>query len=148
MVSRAVLSGDLDNDGDVDLVVTNNSNTAQVLRNDAHGNRGRWIGLDVRLGVEHGHRPALGATIDFGSTDPQPRRVRVHNDGGYASASDHRIVRRSFDKEPGASPGHLRFTVNWPDGTAERFALPWSNSYRQVIRGEGEAQPMDRTKKP
>ena len=51
-VSRGAAFGDIDNDGDVDVVVTNNNGPARVLLNEI-GNRNRWIGLRL-----------VGATVD------------------------------------------------------------------------------------
>lgn len=137
-VSRGVLSGDLDNDGDVDLVITNNSGRPQVLRNDSAptARAARWVGLDLRLGSQHGGRVALGTMLDFDEGQPQPRRVRVHNDGGYATASDHRVVRRRIGAGS-EEAARLRFAVTWPDGARELFEVPWSNGYLRITQGDG-----------
>lgn len=150
-VSRSVLTGDLDNDGDTDLVITNNSGAVQVLVNNWEREAaGTWLGLDVRLAAKHGGRPALGATVMFDADPPAvraakqqrpPRIVRVHNDGGYASAVDHRILRRINTTDQTAQ--HLRFAVAWPDGKRENFAIPIGPDtvarYHRIVQGTGAA---------
>ena len=85
--SRAALRGDLDNDGDTDLVITNNNGPARVLLNTARDrpSPSEWLGL--RLVRGRSGRDALGAEVSLvlSSGSRQTERVRV--DGGYASAA-------------------------------------------------------------
>ena len=48
-VSRGLVSGDIDNDGDLDLLVTNNGQTADLLRNDG-GNRQQRAARPTAIG--------------------------------------------------------------------------------------------------
>ena len=56
-VSRGAAFGDIDNDGDTDVLVANNNGPARLLINNL-GNRNHWLGL--RLVDDHG-RSAIGA---------------------------------------------------------------------------------------
>ena len=117
-VSRGVAFGDLDNDGDVDLVTANNRGAARVYRNTASAS---WLGVDLR--GRHGET-AIGAEAWIESS-PCPRR-RVATDGSYASANDPRIV---FGRAADATPRAVH--VRWPDGTETRFGpLPTGRYHR------------------
>jgi hypothetical protein len=59
-VGRTLASGDIDNDGDLDLLVTNNGGRAELLRNDG-GNRAN--GLLIRLAGEKSNRDGIGARL-------------------------------------------------------------------------------------
>jgi hypothetical protein len=144
-VSRGVVHGDIDNDGDIDLLVTNNSGPVRLLIN-TRGNRNRWLGL--RLLDRHG-RDALGARAALvvgpagdaaaapeTGAGPAPRQQwrRVHTDGSYACASDPRLL---FGL--GARSGPVQVRVFWPDGATETWAALAANRYHTLHRGQGQS---------
>ena len=128
-VSRGALFGDLDDDGDVDVVVTNNSGPARVWL-DA-GRDSRWLGL--RLVVGEPPRDAVGATVEL----LRPRRLgRVAADGSYASASDPRVV-FALGRE---APPHLAVRVVWPDGSAQTWESVPVGRYTTLRQGTSAPQ--------
>ncbi len=136
-VSRGLAAGDLDNDGDRDLVVANNNSPARVLVNQLRPDSQHWAGVDLRLAGEdestHGRR-ALGAWVgvrDAGS-DEVRRWRRVHTDGSYAASNDPRIPIVAA----GAAP---TVVVSWPDGGREVFTPGGLGRYFTLVRGLGEA---------
>lgn len=112
-VARGVATGDLDNDGDVDMVVFGNNGPARVLLNEV-GSRRRWLGvrvLDPRSGSD-----ALHARVVLVGRNGRDVVRRVRTDGSYATAGDPRVV---FGLGDDASPRTVR--VLWPGGRAEDF---------------------------
>ena len=65
-VGRGATYGDYDNDGDIDLLVSNLNAIPRLLRNDG-GNRNNWLMVDVRLAG--GQRQAIGARVTVKSGD-------------------------------------------------------------------------------
>ena len=110
-VSRGAAFGDVDNDGDVDVLVTNIAGPARLLVNQV-GQDGAWLG--VRLVTGEPPRDALGARAALLVDGRATTWRRVRADGSYASASDPRIV---FGKAAGAQG----VRVVWDDGTVEDF---------------------------
>lgn len=110
-VSRGLSTGDLDNDGDSDLVVFNNSSRARVLLNTAASGR-RWIGVRVLTGG----RDAVQTRVELPRRDRSLWR-RVQTDGSYCAASDPRVV---FGLGSDGSPQTIR--VHWPGGKTESFS--------------------------
>jgi hypothetical protein len=113
-VGRGVGFGDLDNDGDVDAVVANDSGPVRVLLNNV-GNRNHWLGL--RLVGGQGSRDMLGARVEVVRPSGGAVVGRSHTDGSYASASDPRVLIGLGS----SSTSPLRIRVHWPDGGVEEF---------------------------
>ncbi|MDE0468007.1 MAG: CRTAC1 family protein [Candidatus Poribacteria bacterium] len=86
-VSRGTAFGDIDNDGDVDVVVSNLKDSPTVLRNDG-GNASRW--LNVKLIGTHCNRDAIGARVTVVSGDLTQIR-EVKSGSGYISQNDLRL---------------------------------------------------------
>ncbi|GJM10365.1 MAG: hypothetical protein DHS20C11_26410 [Lysobacteraceae bacterium] len=119
--SRGAAFGDINNDGAVDMVVTNSRGPARILLN-AHAERGQWIGLDLRSSG----RVALGSRV-FIKRDNQTRSVwTVRRDGSYASANDPRIVAGL-----GNMTGPVEINIVWPDASQQSLSLT-TNRYHLV----------------
>jgi hypothetical protein len=116
-VSRGAAYGDFDNDGDLDILLTNNHGPAVLLRNDG-GNAQAWLQVEVRGG--HGaNRDAIGALVTLQASGQTQRRW-VRSGSSYLSESMRRLH---------FGLGHAnrveRLVVRFPDGRVwERRDLP------------------------
>jgi hypothetical protein len=120
--SRGAAFGDLDSDGDIDVVVVNNGGPVTLLENLATG--GEWIGLDL---CERGGGPAEGAVARIESGGRTRTRL-ASAAGSYCSSSDPRILCGL-----GAEAGPVHVTVRWTDGAEERFG-PLDTGRHHVLR--------------
>ena len=112
-VARGAAFGDLDNDGDTDIVVTNNNGAVKLLLNQA-GKAQHW--LQVRLEQPTGNRFGFGARVGVERTGKPTLWRRVKTDGSYLSASDVRV-----HIGLGPAPAFAAVVVQWPDGQTERW---------------------------
>jgi hypothetical protein len=135
-VGRGAAFGDLDNDGDIDVVVSNNAGPTQLLLNES-GRRAAWV--QVRL--DHGPRNRLGIGSWVGVHRPGRPTLwrRVKTDGSYLSASDSRV---HFGL--GTAPAISAIEVHWPDGSRERFAGIDAGRLATLKRGAGTPVPASR----
>lgn len=129
--SRGAAFGDIDNDGDVDVVVGNDGGPLQLFINDV-GNRQHWLGL--RLTDTHG-RDALGARVQVTRAGLPAVWRRVRADGSYASANDPRVL-----VGLGASTATPDLVVRWPDGRDERWTGVAIDRWTTLTQGTGAAQ--------
>jgi hypothetical protein len=125
-VSRGAAFGDIDNDGDTDVVVTNNNGPARLLLNQV-GNRNHWLGL--RLAGKNG-RDMLDAQVDIAVTKNGLLRRRARTDGSYLSANDPRIL-----VGLGNSVDVDTIQVRWPDGSVEKWKAPPVGRYLTLTQG-------------
>ena len=86
-VSRGTAFGDIDNDGDIDIVVSNLKDAPTVLRNDSDSTA-RW--LRVKLIGTHCNRDAIGTRVTVVSGDLTQIR-EVKSGSGYISQNDLRL---------------------------------------------------------
>ncbi len=127
-VSRGLAFGDIDRDGDIDLVL-GNLNGIRVFRNDAPSPEVHW--LRVRPMIRN--RDAIGATVTIVAEDRRLVRL-AHPGGSYLSSS-----------EPGVHVGLGKLArislleITWPDGSSERFHAPGVDRELVVRQGEGKA---------
>jgi len=128
-IGRAAAFGDIDNDGDVDIVVTNNGGPVRLLINQASGDR---KSLQVKLEQPAPNVAAFGAWVGVERAGSKTLWRRVKTDGSYLSASDPRL---HFGLGPTATVDAV--VVQWPDATRERFtSLPAGRSVT-LRRGKG-----------
>ena len=111
-VGRGAAFGDVDNDGDVDVLVGNNNGPTRLLINQT-ANGHHWIGLRL-AGV--GGRDMLGARVEVIQAGAPTRWRRARSDGSYASANDPRVI---VGLGESSSPPDVR--VTWPDGKVETW---------------------------
>jgi enediyne biosynthesis protein E4 len=88
MSGRGLALGDFDNDGAVDVLISNNDSAPLLLRNEA-GNRNHWLGLN--LTGKTCNRDAVGARITWQAGDLKRNIMKVGG-GSYLSSHDPRIV--------------------------------------------------------
>lgn len=129
-VSRGAVFGDLDDDGDTDVVINNSNGPARLLVNRCGDGR-PWLGLEVV--DEHG-RAALGATVRLELADGSRLLRRVRVDGSYASASDSRVLIGLAGQ-----PAVTDLTVSWATGVVERFDPPSAGRYHRLVQGMGRS---------
>src|SRR5829696_3559897 len=89
-IARGAAFGDIDNDGDVDVVTTNNGGPASLLLNQTAGgnSKNHWVEISVRQ--PSGNRFAFGTWIGVERAGQPTLWRRVRTDGSYLSASDAR----------------------------------------------------------
>jgi hypothetical protein len=129
--ARGMAIGDFDNDGDLDVLVSNNGQAPLLARNDG-GNRNNWVGL--QLVATRSNPAAIGATITWQAGGA--RRTRLRTSGGsYLASHDPREVLGL-----GSASSIDGVEVRWPSGKIDRLANLPLNTYVKVIEGEGVAK--------
>jgi enediyne biosynthesis protein E4 len=142
-VGRGAAFGDIDNDGDVDVLVGNDAGRTRLLMNTV-GNRKHWLGLRLvgaqgrdmygaRVTVLRPSTGAQGARSSVGGrANPATLWRRARADGSYASANDPRVLVGLGDS---AEPPRVR--VVWPSGRVEEFAAVAVDRYTTLKEGSG-----------
>jgi hypothetical protein len=127
-VGRALAAGDIDNDGDLDLLVSNNGQAAELLRNDG-GNSGN--ALLVKLRGAGMNADAIGARV-LVTTGARTQRRDVKAGSGYLSQHD---LRQHFGL--GGATTAERLEVRWPSGRLETVRDIAANQIVTIEEGKG-----------
>jgi hypothetical protein len=128
-ISRGAAFGDIDNDGDTDVLITNNNGPARLLLNQV-GNRNHWLGL--RLISRDNGRDMLGARVEIVLSKNRILWRRVRTDGSYLSANDPRVLAGL-----GSAIRVEAVRVRWPDGVVEEWKDPRVDQYTTLKEGTG-----------
>jgi len=126
--ARGMAVGDFDNDGDVDVLVSNNGEAPLLLRNEG-GNRNNWLGL--QLVSTKSNPAAVGAVIRWVAGGV--RRSRLKTSGGsYLASHDPREVLGLR-----SSPIVESVEIRWPSGVVDKLSRLPVNTYVKVVEGRG-----------
>jgi hypothetical protein len=124
-VSRGAAFGDVDNDGDTDVLVTNNNGPARMFLNEV-GNRNHWMGLRL-VGKTGGD--VLGTRVEVVVSKDSVLRRRTRTDGSYLSGNDPRVLIGLA-----RATGIQSVRVRWPDGTLEEWKDVTVDKYTTLKR--------------
>ncbi|MEZ5352633.1 MAG: CRTAC1 family protein [Bryobacteraceae bacterium] len=120
--SRGAAFGDVDNDGDVDILISNSNGPVRLLLNQA-GRGNSWLSLTLA------GQPWSRAKVIRKGAPPLWRRSRT--DASYLSASDPRV---HFGL--GASTEIEAVEVEWSGGRRERYPAPEARSQVRLSPGQ------------
>lgn len=145
-VSRGAAFGDVDNDGDVDVLVTNNNGPVRLLVNETRAVQSpspaampHW--LEISLRADTGNRLGAGARVGVVRTGQATLWRRSHTDGSYLNASDGRV---HFGL--GSVNTLDTVIVEWPDGLRESFDGIKPDQIVTLVRGRGRAHAGSETR--
>ena len=131
-VARGLAVGDIDNDGDIDLVIAHDHSEARLLINTGADGQ-HWLGL--RLTGASG-RDMLGARAALIRPDGSRMWRRARSDASYLSANDPRVL---FGLGTTASVSTVE--IHWPDGSTETWSKLIPDRYHTLSQGQGGGQP-------
>jgi len=133
-VSRGVAFGDIDNDGDVDIVVGDLDGPPQLLRNDG-GNANNSV-LIKTIGVKS-NRDGIGARVKVVSGDLK-QIDEIRSGGSYLSQND---LRLHFGLEKRTKIDLIE--VRWPSGVVDKIAGAGVNKILTIKEGRGLIEQND-----
>ncbi|MBC8472582.1 MAG: CRTAC1 family protein [Planctomycetes bacterium] len=124
-VGRGATYGDYDNDGDLDLLVSNLNSSLKLLRNDG-GNRNNWLVVEAKL--SNGKTDAIGSRVTI--TTGEVKQIHdVIPVTGYLSQAD---PRSHFGL--GSAEKIDQVEVRWPNGKVTKLTDVKVNQFLKVVQ--------------
>ena len=125
LAARGMACGDIDNDGDIDVVIAQTDGSAVVLRNDGPraAPKNHWIGIDLRGTASPTHGEGARVTVTAGS---DKQIFDVSSSGSYLSASDPRLVVGL------GTTTSVKIEIRWPTGKTQVLDRPATDRYYQI----------------
>jgi hypothetical protein len=128
---RGMATADFDNDGDLDVLISNNDEAPLLLRNEG-GNKNNWLGL--QLVATKSNPAAVGAIITWQAGGVKRNRLRTAG-GSYLASHDPRELLGL-----GSARRVESVEIRWPSGKVDKLGSLPINNYVKVIEGEGVAR--------
>jgi hypothetical protein len=130
--ARGLATGDLNNDGLLDAVVTENNGPAHILMNETKtGNH--WIGF--KLVGHRSNRDGIGAVIRI-ATSQGSQWDTVTTASSYLSSSD---VRAHFGLGPDTEAATVE--IRWPSGIVQHLAHVEGGRYVRIDEPDRSSRP-------
>jgi len=139
-VARGAAFGDLDNDGDIDIVVSDYQAPAHLLRNEG-GNQHHWIELDLQ-GTKS-NRDAIGARVMLTTGHGKVLYRTVSTAGSYASSNDRRVA---FGI--GEDTSIREIAIRWPSGLNQKIENPKPDQILHIVETSPAPPPEARESSP
>jgi enediyne biosynthesis protein E4 len=135
--SRGLAVGDLDNDGDLEIVIVNMGEGPSLLKNSAPRTGNSLLVRAITSG-----RDAIGARITL-TSGGHKQMDEVRSGGSFISQNDFRL---HFGMGKAAAAD---LSVRWPDGNSESFTAVAANQIVTIEQGKGmiRKQPFTSPKK-
>jgi enediyne biosynthesis protein E4 len=132
--SRGVAFGDIDNDGDVDLLIVDLDGSPQLLRNEGRNANNSIL---VKLVGVKSNRSGIGARVTVTSGD-LTQTDEVRSGDSYLSQSDLRL-HFGLEKRTKVDSIHVR----WPNGTVDKISNVGANRIVTIKEGQGKVEEKE-----
>ena len=129
--ARGMSVGDVDNDGDLDLLVINNGAPPLLLKNNGES-KNNWIGLN--LAATKSNAGAVGAIIIWTAGGVKRQRLKTSG-GSYLASHDPREI-----LGVGQAAKIESIEIKWPSGKIDKLTDVPLNTYIKIVEGEGLAK--------
>ena len=137
--SNGAAYGDLDNDGDLDLVVNNTNASALVYRNHTDQEH-HWLQVELRGDQRNPYAVGAKVTVMSGKTELYLENMPMR---GFESSMQYRLHFGLGELDRIDS-----LVVEWPDGTNERVSVPKVDTLMMVEKSAGLSFPSDKVNAP
>jgi enediyne biosynthesis protein E4 len=129
--ARGLAIGDFNNDGAIDVLISNNDAAPVILRNNL-GAKNNWLG--IKLVGRKSNIDAIGARLTYQAGDLKRTRTKVGG-GSFLSSHDPRVVLGI-----GQRPKIDSLEIKWPPpgGQTEKFTNLPLNRYITIVEGTGK----------
>ena len=142
VVGRGAAYADIDNDGDLDLVIMANNGTARVLRND-NGNQNDL--LRVKTVGTRSNREGIGAKVSVKTSTGLHVSEMVKTGSSYLSQSELPLTFGLGKPQDGKTAS---MTIEWPSGKKDMIPDIKPNRFVTVQEGKGIVSAYDIVKSP